>query len=74
MRLCAKCNAPTVSIVEIGWKNLRIVGDSARGYRWKVSTIKVPTAVIACDTCDWEQHGYIHNQSFYVEDEPVEVS
>lgn len=73
MKLCAQCSAPTVTVTEIGWRKLRIVGDSPHGYRWKVSTIRVPTVIVACDTCDWEQHGYIHNQSLYAEDETVEV-
>lgn len=69
MKLCPECGKANVSLEEVGWKKLRTVGESPRGYRWAVLTTRVPTAVVACADCDWEQHGYIHNGSFYVEDE-----
>ena len=74
MKLCPDCGKETVAMTEIGWKKLRIVGESPRGYRYAVLTTKVPTAVLECNECNWEQHGYIHENTFYVEEESVEVS
>jgi len=59
--------------VEIGWKNLRIVGESSRGYRYKVTTISAPTVVVTCDSCDFDQHGYVHNGTMYLEEQEISV-
>lgn len=68
-KLCPQCGEPNVAMEMIGRKKLRMVGDSPRGYRFAVTTIMVPTAVLACGSCEWEQHGYLHNDTFYVEEE-----
>lgn len=68
MKLCPECGDMGVSLEEIGWRKLRLVGESPRGYRFKVLTIRVPTAVIQCAGCGWDEHGYIHEGSFVVDE------
>jgi hypothetical protein len=66
---CPECQSKTTGLTEIGMKNLRIVGDSPTGYAWKVLTVAVPTAVISCKKCDWELHGYVHEERFVTEEQ-----
>jgi len=72
-KVCPQCTNPTLSIVEVGWKKHRVVGESPRGYRFSVLTVKVPTIVITCDSCDFEQHGYIYENTMHLEDQEVSV-
>jgi len=68
-KLCPQCSKPSLSTVEIGWKHHRVVGESPRGYRFSVVTVKVPTVVIECGDCDFEQHGYVYEGVTHIEDE-----
>src|SRR4029079_1640030 len=68
-KLCPQCGEPNVAMEMIGRKKLRMVGDSPRGYRFAVTTIMVPTAVLACGSREWGQHRDIHNEHSYVGEE-----
>lgn len=73
-KLCPQCSKPSLSIEEIGWKRHRVVGESPRGYRFSVLTTKVPTAVLACADCDFEEHGYIYEGVLHLEDTKEEIA
>lgn len=74
MKQCPICDQPTVGFKEVGWKKLRIVGESPTGYQYKVLTIRVVTGVMVCAHCAWEVHGYIHEGEFVIEDEEATVA
>jgi hypothetical protein len=70
---CPNCKRSTLSTVEVGWKKHRVIGESPRGYQFSVLTIKVPTVVVECSKCDFEQHGYVYEGTVHLEEDEVSV-
>ena len=67
---CRNCQSSKVTVAEIGWRKHRTVGESPKGYVYKVLTKRVPTATVTCDVCGHEEHGWIDDNTLYIE-EPV---